>query len=168
MPATFESARLWVVACHSAWLQGDYERGLQWVERALAEPCVQDSPRDLIEVLLHKGVVQWLHGSLHSALDTFQKVLALTDSPATLPQRLVALSNLCNVLYQLGQREGAFTHLLEAVPLAEQLGDPRTLAILLNSWGVWLQEVGDYAQARERFLRAHALWFESLSVQNRL
>ncbi len=160
VPTTLESARLWGVACHYAWLQGDYERGLCWIERALAEPCVQESPHDLMEMLLHRGVVQWLQGSLHLALDTFQKVFALTDTPQALPQRLVALSNLCNVLYQLGQREEAFAHLLEAVPLAEQLGDQRTLAILLNSWGVWLQEAGDYAQARERFLQAHALWRE--------
>ncbi len=159
-PHTLSAGRFWVAAGFHYWMQGDCERSLCSLRRALALFDRHQSLPDQAEALNHLGVALWIRGDLEAANCAFQQALEQASHSSAPLIRLQAMSNLANVLYQQGQHEQAEAFLMAVLQLAQQLSDRRTVATVLTNWGVWLRERGEYARARELCLQASALWQE--------
>ncbi len=148
-PASVSAARIWIVAGFYHWMQGNLEQSIAYLERAIAVCREQNALLDRAEALIHLGVVFWIREEQQAAAQLFEEALELVP-PDTAPRlRLNALGNLVNTLYQLGHYEQADACLRETLQLAQRLGDRRTVATLLNNWGVCLRNRGEYPRAHE-------------------
>ncbi|GBC91904.1 Putative HTH-type transcriptional regulator [bacterium HR15] len=152
------SAQLWVMAGYYYWMQGECECSIAYLQRAIRRFQTLDAPLERAEALNHLAIALWIREELSAAACALEEALELTV-PDTAPLlRMKIMSNLANVLYQMGQKEQAEALLIATLQLAQQLGDQRTIATLLNNWSVWLRERGEYARARELCLQANTLW----------
>ncbi|MCS6918397.1 MAG: tetratricopeptide repeat protein [Fimbriimonadales bacterium] len=154
------AARFWIVAGFFAWMQGDYDRSVELLQRAIQRARISNAALDEATAWVHLGVAHWTRQELEEAANALQRTLQLIAPLETPILRMKAMSNLANVLYQMGKREEAESYLAETLLLAQQLGDRRTAATLLNNWAVWMREQGDYERARELCLQAGAIWQE--------
>lgn len=71
------------------------------------------------------------------------------------------LIHLANISLGLGDLDGAEQWLHQALPLTEQLGDGWQIAFCLNNFGELARTRGDYAGARDYYLRAEELFREA-------
>ena len=158
VPESLAAARFWTAAGFYYWMQGECECSIACVQRAIQRFHALGAPLDRAEALNHLGIALWIREELSAAACALEEALELAP-PDTAPLlRMKVMSNLANVFFQMGLQERAEAYLVATLQLAQQLGDRRTEATLLNNWSVWLRERGEYARARELCLQANTIW----------
>lgn len=156
-PQLIQAARLWFAAGFYYWVAGDLRESERYLRLALERSRALHAPDDQAETLLHLGVTLWIQERLDEAAPLLEQAIELA-SETTPRLRLNALGNLASIRYQQGDLERAELLLHEAQALAQQQGDLRTLATMLNNWGVWRAEHGDYERAYQLYHESLALW----------
>jgi tetratricopeptide (TPR) repeat protein len=107
----------------------------------------------------------WLDlGVMHQAMDEFSEaqrcyvtVLDLHEAVASRSEAR-ARGNLGALAHDRGDLDGAYSHYVRAIAVAESIGDSRLLGVFLSNLAVLDRERGYAGSARQRFVRAlHAM-----------
>lgn len=156
-PQLIQAARLWFAAGFYHWSAGNLSESERYLRMALERSRALGVADDQAEALLHLGVVLWIQERLDEAATMLEQAI---EQAAGRPPRLQlnALGNLASVRYQQGNLAQAELLLQQAQTIAQQQGDLRTLAAMLNNQGVWQAEQGSFERARQLYYESLNLW----------
>jgi tetratricopeptide (TPR) repeat protein len=118
------------------------------------------SPIDRAEALTHLSIIHLVQERPQEAIPLLEEALELITLESAPRLYLSVWGNLANAFYQQGSRARAEICLRQASVLAEQLGDRRNQATLLNNWGVWMSESGELEKAHQLYTQSLAIWRE--------
>lgn len=137
--------------------RGEYEGAMEWLENARQAWETLGEPYELIQTLVHIGIIHWRKGNFASARQQLEESLRLARSLNDVRGMAFAINNLGNVAWRQGDHAAAQKFHEESLALRRQLGGKRGIAIALNNLGAIAHEQGDYA-------RATGLYEESLAL----
>jgi tetratricopeptide (TPR) repeat protein len=104
------------------------------------------------------GVNQINRGHDRAAYSHLVQAAEMFDESGWNWEKVNTLVHLANAALGLGETRQAEAWLREALPLAEQIGDPWQIALALNNIGEVARAGGDYEQAKAYYERAEALY----------
>lgn len=142
-----------------------------------AEDLLQCALRNLDETTAPENVATARHylGQVYVSRGDYAAAAALLSSSLELRRaagdrwgEVVTLLELGALDYYQGNLAGSHAHCLAGLALAEQVGDPETIAHLLTALGLITRELGDYAAARHYAERGLRVYEELDSVYGRI
>jgi tetratricopeptide (TPR) repeat protein len=135
------------------WL-GEMEQRGQKLERAYALADRLGDPNLLAEVMCYMGDhVAW-SANYALGLEYSQRAYELARTANNTYWELGALNNISRMRYYLGDVEGSMAGLRATIVRAEEIGNMRGMAVLLNNYAVMLLQMGDADGALTNILRA--------------
>jgi tetratricopeptide (TPR) repeat protein len=144
-------------------VEADVAKAEELFGRSLAYAEMLDEPWAVVRTLLFAGWVPWTRSEYGSAEATFRRALALAD-PEDGWGRARALNSLSIVRDSAGDHEAALRLSEEATSVAEQNGDPFSLAITSVQRGRVLEDLERFEEALECLAPAIAT-FEDLGAR---
>jgi tetratricopeptide (TPR) repeat protein/tRNA A-37 threonylcarbamoyl transferase component Bud32/ribosomal protein S27AE len=136
---------------------GDYDRAVEFHQRAELAARRDDDSRRLAEALGNLGVMYYYKGEYPVAFDFLQQACELCGESGYQTDRAKYAGNLGFVLMRLNRSEDAEKAFAEAIEVHKQVGDLVSLAGPYNGMGGVLLKQARYAEAAEYYRRALGL-----------
>lgn len=133
-------------------LTGAWEAAANWLEQGMAETAVSLHP-----LLCHAlGNLERSRNRYPEALRWLAQAQHAYEQQADWVRLCATLVETSNVYYQQGQYAAAQTQLEQALPVAQQANEPRSLALVQHNLGSVAYSQGGYALAHTHFAAALA------------
>jgi len=105
-----------------------------------------------------RGAVDRLHGEYASALERFERSVAICEELGDRKGMALGLGNIGLVLASTGTYVEALAHMHRTLSLYEEVDDRKGMAVAMTNIGNVYNYTGDYAQAIELFQRARSMY----------
>jgi tetratricopeptide (TPR) repeat protein len=129
------------------WLRGDYNRALEYTQRALSVRRKLGDRRSIALSLNNLGLVYQDSGQFKLALDAFEQALRIRREIGDLVGVSISLNNLGTVAQDQRDDARALQLFLEAYEVAKETGDRNRIALVLTNLGETYSRLGDAAKA---------------------
>lgn len=133
------------------WLQGDYDEGLEELNRAYKIAKQIKEPRLEARVLNNFGNIHRDLGDLAKSLNYFEQALAINEELGDEFAQSVNLNSIAILLYDLNDFDSALEYALRCLPIFEQESDRTRLNTLHNTLGNIYFKQGQYNEALHYF-----------------
>jgi tetratricopeptide (TPR) repeat protein len=129
------------------WLRGDYQKALEFTQRALALRRRLGDRRSIALSLNNLGLVYQDSGQFKLALDAFEQALRIRREIGDLVGISISLNNLGTVAQDQRDDRRALSLFLEAYEVAKETGDRNRIALVLTNLGETYNRLGDPTKA---------------------
>jgi len=129
------------------WLRGDYQKALEFTQRALTMQRKIGDRRSIALSLNNLGLVYQDSGQFKLALDAFEQALRIRREIGDLVGVSISLNNLGTVAQDQRDDQRALQLFLEAYEVAKETGDRNRIALVLTSLGETYNRLGDPSKA---------------------
>lgn len=141
------------------WLQGEYDLGLEALEKAhTISKNVKDRMLEA-RVLNNFGNIYRDLGDLSKALHYYENALEINEERGDELAQSVNLTSISNLLYDLGDYESALEYALRCLPIFEREHEPRQLTSIYNT-------LANIYFKQDQLLEAQSYFEENLSLSS--
>jgi ATP/maltotriose-dependent transcriptional regulator MalT len=137
--------------------QGDTERGLRLLDRAVAHFTTLQDRTHLAGALVWRALTHFIRSNYTDSIADATKVLSLLDTDTDREEQIRFRAEACRVLGQdyrlLGKLEEAIHYLSQALSIFQGQADPRGINLILLSLGAAYVEAGDFEEALSCYRR---------------
>lgn len=141
------------------WLQGEYDLGLEALEKAhTIAKNVKDRNLEA-RVLNNFGNIHRDLGDLSKALNYYENALEINEERGDELAQSVNLTSISNLLYDLGDYESALEYALRCLPIFEREHEPRQLVGIYNT-------LANIYFKQDQLLEAQSYFEENLNLSN--
>ncbi|HYF04388.1 MAG TPA: tetratricopeptide repeat protein, partial [Patescibacteria group bacterium] len=128
-----------------AHIAGDYDKALQWSEKALETLAEKDAPGEAI-ILCNMGNTYIKLNDYKRALQVFQRGYEISFKKGDLNTAATALHGVARV-YETSDPDMAISHYMQALELRDKAGIPFKKCVTLISLADVLREQGEFSKA---------------------
>jgi len=139
------------------WLRGDYNRALEYTQRALTVRRKIGDRRSIALSLNNLGLVYQDSGQFKLALDAFEQALRIRREIGDLVGVSISLNNLGTVAQDQRDDTRALQLFLEAHEVAKETGDRHRIALVLTNLGETYNRLGDPTKAIQYLKQAEEM-----------
>ncbi len=133
------------------WLQGDYDEGLEELQKAFAIAKKIKEQQLKARVLNNFGNIHRDLGDLAKALNYFEEALVINEELGDELAQSVNLTSIAVLLYDLNDFESALEYALRCLPIFEHAHDTTRVSTLYNTLGNIYFKQGQFKEALRYF-----------------